>query len=69
MDSKRLIVVNQWVIKEKLSKFKANARATVIGDRSVNIRLSSGDLQDILVGRPPPDTANLAGQLPWRNQY
>ena len=30
-------------------KFKAAARATAIKDRRVNIRLSSGDLQDIQV--------------------
>ena len=35
--------------KSELSKFKAVARATAIKDRRVNIRLSSGDLQDIQV--------------------
>ena len=35
--------------KSELSKFKAAARATAIKDRRVNIRLSSGDLQDIQV--------------------
>ncbi len=35
--------------KAKLSKFRAAARATAIKDRRVNIRLSSGDLQDIQV--------------------
>lgn len=35
--------------KAELSKFKAVARATAIKDRRVNIRLSSGDLQDIQV--------------------
>jgi predicted DNA binding CopG/RHH family protein len=33
--------------KSELSKFKAAARATATKDRRVNIRLSSGDLQDI----------------------
>jgi len=33
----------------ELAKFKAAARATAIKDRRVNIRLSSGDLQDIQV--------------------
>ncbi|MBS0306130.1 MAG: hypothetical protein JSR43_12240 [Proteobacteria bacterium] len=33
----------------ELSKLKAAARATSIKDRRVNIRLSSGDLQDIQV--------------------
>jgi predicted DNA binding CopG/RHH family protein len=33
--------------KAELAKFKAAARATAIKDRRVNIRLSSGDLQDI----------------------
>ena len=33
----------------ELSKFKAAARATAIKDRRVNIRLSSGDLQDIQI--------------------
>ena len=35
--------------RSELSKFKAAARATAIKDRRVNIRLSSGDLQDIQV--------------------
>jgi len=35
--------------KSELSKFKAAARATAIKDQRVNIRLSSGDLQDIQV--------------------
>jgi predicted DNA binding CopG/RHH family protein len=35
--------------KAELSKFKSAARATAIKDRRVNIRLSSGDLQDIQV--------------------
>jgi predicted DNA binding CopG/RHH family protein len=35
--------------KSELSMFKAAARATAIKDRRVNIRLSSGDLQDIQV--------------------
>jgi predicted DNA binding CopG/RHH family protein len=35
--------------KSELSKFRAAARATAIKDRRVNIRLSSGDLQDIQV--------------------
>ena len=35
--------------KVELSKFKAVARATAIMDRRVNIRLSSGDLQDVQV--------------------
>ena len=35
--------------KSELSKFKAAARVTAIKDRRVNIRLSSGDLQDIQV--------------------
>lgn len=35
--------------KSELVKFKAVARATAIKDRRVNIRLSSGDLQDIQV--------------------
>jgi predicted DNA binding CopG/RHH family protein len=33
--------------KAELSRFRAAARATAIKDRRVNIRLSSGDLQDI----------------------
>ena len=35
--------------KAELSKLKAAARATAIKDRRINIRLSSGDLQDIQV--------------------
>ena len=35
--------------KAELSKYKAAARATAVKDRRVNIRLSSGDLQDIQV--------------------
>ena len=35
--------------KSELAKFKAAARATAVKDRRVNIRLSSGDLQDIQV--------------------
>lgn len=35
--------------KAELSTFRAAARATGIKDRQVNIRLSSGDLQDIQV--------------------
>jgi len=35
--------------RSELSKFKAAARVTAIKDRCVNIRLSSGDLQDIQV--------------------
>lgn len=35
--------------KAELSKFRVAARATAIKDRRVNIRLSSGDLQDIQV--------------------
>lgn len=35
--------------KTELAKFKSAARATAIKDRRVNIRLSSGDLQDIQV--------------------
>lgn len=34
---------------EELAKIKAAARATAIKDRRVNIRLSSGDLNDIQV--------------------
>jgi predicted DNA binding CopG/RHH family protein len=33
----------------ELARFKSAARATAIKDRRVNIRLSSGDLQDIQV--------------------
>lgn len=35
--------------KAELSKLRAAARATALKDRRVNIRLSSGDLQDIQV--------------------
>lgn len=35
--------------KAELAKIKAAARATAVKDRRVNIRLSSGDLQDIQV--------------------
>ena len=35
--------------KSELSKFKSAARATAIKDRRDNIRISSGDLQDIQV--------------------
>ena len=35
--------------KAELSKLKAAARATALKDKRVNIRLSSGDLQDIQV--------------------
>ncbi len=35
--------------KAELSRFKAAARATAVKDERVNIRLSSGDLQDIQV--------------------
>ena len=35
--------------KAELSKFRAAARVTAIKDRRVNIRLSTGDLQDIQV--------------------
>lgn len=35
--------------KAELAKFKAAARATAMKDKRVNIRLSSGDLQDIQV--------------------
>jgi predicted DNA binding CopG/RHH family protein len=35
--------------KSELAKYKAAARATAIKDRRVNIRLSSGDLNDIQV--------------------
>lgn len=35
--------------KAELAKFKSAARATAVKDRRVNIRLSSGDLQDIQV--------------------
>ena len=35
--------------KAELSRFKAAARATAVKDKRVNIRLSSGDLQDIQI--------------------
>jgi predicted DNA binding CopG/RHH family protein len=35
--------------KSELAKLRAAARATAVKDRRVNIRLSSGDLQDIQV--------------------
>lgn len=35
--------------KAELAKYKAAARATAIKDKRVNIRLSTGDLQDIQV--------------------
>lgn len=35
------------VTKQELAQFKEAARATAIKDKRVNIRLSSGDLQDI----------------------
>ena len=35
--------------KAELARFKAAARATAVKDKRVNIRLSSGDLQDIQV--------------------
>ena len=35
--------------KAEIAKFKAAARATAVKDRRVNIRLSSGDLNDIQV--------------------
>lgn len=35
--------------KPELARFKTAARATAVKDRRVNIRLSSGDLQDIQV--------------------
>lgn len=35
--------------KAELAKFRAAARATALKDKRVNIRLSSGDLQDIQV--------------------
>ena len=35
------------VNKAELQRLRASARATAIKDRRVNIRLSSGDLQDI----------------------
>ncbi len=41
--------LNSVATKSELSKFKAAARATAIKDQRVNIRLSSGDLQDIQV--------------------
>ncbi|MGE0796819.1 MAG: hypothetical protein AB7G13_27840 [Lautropia sp.] len=42
-------VLKSIATKAELSRFKAAARATAIKDRRVNIRLSSGDLQDIQV--------------------
>lgn len=41
--------LNSVATKAELAKFKAAARATAIKDRRVNIRLSSGDLNDIQV--------------------
>jgi predicted DNA binding CopG/RHH family protein len=41
--------LNSIATKAELAKFKAAARATAIKDRRVNIRLSSGDLNDIQV--------------------
>ena len=41
--------LKSFATKAELSKFRAAARATAIKDRRVNIRLSSGDLQDIQV--------------------
>jgi hypothetical protein len=38
--------------KAELNRLKAAARATAIKDRRVNIRLSSGDLQDIQAKAP-----------------
>ena len=35
--------------KAELARYRASARATAIKDRRVNIRLSSGDLQDIQI--------------------
>jgi predicted DNA binding CopG/RHH family protein len=35
--------------KAELARFKTAARATAVKDKRVNIRLSSGDLQDIQV--------------------
>lgn len=42
-------VLQSIASKAELAKFKAAARATAIKDKRVNIRLSSGDLQDIQV--------------------
>jgi predicted DNA binding CopG/RHH family protein len=42
-------VLKSVATKSELTRFKAAARATAIKDRRVNIRLSSGDLQDIQV--------------------
>ncbi len=42
-------LLNSVATKSELARFKAAARATAIKDRRVNIRLSSGDLQDIQV--------------------
>ena len=42
-------VLQSIATKSELAKFKAAARATAIKDKRVNIRLSSGDLQDIQV--------------------
>jgi predicted DNA binding CopG/RHH family protein len=42
-------VLKSIATKSELAKFKAAARATAIKDKRVNIRLSSGDLQDIQV--------------------
>lgn len=39
--------LNSVATKGELAKLRAAARATAIKDRRVNIRLSSGDLQDI----------------------
>jgi len=42
-------VLKSVATKSELARFKVAARATAIKDRRVNIRLSSGDLQDIQV--------------------
>lgn len=42
-------VLKSITTKAELAKFKAAARATALKDKRVNIRLSSGDLQDIQV--------------------
>jgi predicted DNA binding CopG/RHH family protein len=42
-------VLQSIATKSELARFKAAARATAIKDKRVNIRLSSGDLQDIQV--------------------
>ncbi len=42
-------LLNSVATKSELAKLRAAARATAIKDRRVNIRLSSGDLQDIQV--------------------